>query len=88
MRHMLGSVSTSSGESPFSLQYTYQELMISCVPLLVPPDDEAFLQCAAHIYAKHDRYPEALALAVRLNNKELVQKYFSAPTNPYVLPSS
>jgi 26S proteasome regulatory subunit N1 len=61
------------------------ELTNSCVPLLTPPDDEAFLQCAAHIYSQHDRYPEALALAVRLNNKDLVQKYFSAPTNPYVL---
>jgi 26S proteasome regulatory subunit N1 len=60
------------------------ELTNSCVPLLTPPDDEAFLQCAAHIYSQHDRYPEALALAVRLNNKDLVQKYFSAPTNPYV----
>lgn len=64
----------------------WTELTSSCVPLLTPPDDEAFLQCAAHIYSQHDRYPEALALAVRLNNKDLVQKYYSAPTNPYVPP--
>jgi len=79
---MLGSVSTSSGRSSASSLSTRKELILSCVPLLTPPDDEAFLQCAAHIYSKHDRYPEALALAVRLNNKDLVQKYYSAPTNP------
>ncbi|ORY31001.1 putative 26S proteasome regulatory subunit (proteasome non-ATPase subunit mts4) [Naematelia encephala] len=57
------------------------QYMTSCVPLLVPPDDKAFLQTAAEIYAKHDRYPEALALAVRLNDANLVYKYFSTPTN-------
>ncbi|NXD32184.1 RPN1 protein, partial [Spelaeornis formosus] len=58
------------------------QYMVSCVPLLVPPDDVAFLETAAEIYAKHDRYPEALALAVRLNSRELVRKYFDAPSNP------
>jgi 26S proteasome regulatory subunit N1 len=52
------------------------------VPLLVSPDDEAFLETAAAIYAKHDRYPEALALAVRLNSRTLIRKYYDAPANP------
>jgi 26S proteasome regulatory subunit N1 len=52
------------------------------VPLLVAPDDQAFLTTAAAIYAKHDRYPEALALAVRLNDKVLIKKYYDAPANP------
>lgn len=60
------------------------ELTSSCVPLLVAPDDTEFLETAAQIYAKHDRYPEALALAVRLGNRTLIQRYYSAPTNPYV----
>ena len=54
----------------------------SCVPLLVPPDNVAFLQTAAEIYAKHDRYPEALALAVRLNDRTLIRRYYDAPQNP------
>lgn len=54
----------------------------SCVPLLVPPDDVEFLKTAAEVYAKHDRYPEALALAVRLNDEILVRKYYNAPKNP------
>jgi 26S proteasome regulatory subunit N1 len=56
--------------------------VFSCVPLLVPPDDVEFLETAAEVYAKHDRYPEALALAVRLNDQALIQKYYFAPTNP------
>ncbi|KAE8539114.1 hypothetical protein D1P53_005485 [Cryptococcus gattii VGV] len=55
--------------------------MVSCVPLLVNPDDNAFLETASIIYSKYDRYPEALALAVRLNNPELIRKYYEAPTN-------
>ncbi|KAK4684508.1 26S proteasome regulatory subunit N1, partial [Tremellales sp. Uapishka_1] len=58
------------------------QYMTSCVPLLVPPDDSAFLKTAAAIYAKHDRFPEALALAVRLNDRALIRKYYEAPTNP------
>jgi 26S proteasome regulatory subunit N1 len=54
----------------------------SCVPLLVPPDNVAFLKTAAEIYAKQNRYPEALALAVRLNHRSLIQKYYAAPGNP------
>jgi 26S proteasome regulatory subunit N1 len=54
----------------------------SCVPLLTAPDDRYFLETAAEIYAKFDRYPEALALAVRLNDRGLIRKYFEAPRNP------
>lgn len=61
-----------------------EKLTNSCVPLLVPPDDGAFMRTAAEIYAKHDRYPEAIALAVRLNNRSLIRKYYDAPSNPYV----
>jgi hypothetical protein len=78
--HMLGSASTLSGEC--SGEYAAIVLMNSCVPLLTPPDDNMFLQTAAHIYGQHDRYPEALALAVRLNSETLVRKYYSTPTNP------
>ena len=60
------------------------ELNFRCVPLLVPPDDIAFLQTAAEIYAKHDRYPEALGLAIKLNDRRLIRKYFAAPRNPSV----
>jgi len=58
------------------------QYMVSCVPLLVPPDDDVFLRTAAAIYSKHDRLPEALSLAIRLHDRKLIRKYFEAPTNP------
>jgi 26S proteasome regulatory subunit N1 len=58
------------------------QYMVQAVPLLVPPDDEIFLRTAAAIYAKHDRLPEAMALAIRLHDRRLVRKYFEAPVNP------
>ncbi|KAL7419023.1 proteasome regulatory particle base subunit [Cryptotrichosporon argae] len=58
------------------------QYLVSCVPLLVPPDDEGFLYTAAAIYARHDRYPEALSLAIRLHDRDLVRRYFEAPKNP------
>jgi len=35
------------------------------------------------IYEKHQRIPEALSLAIRLNDSELIRKDFHAPGNPY-----
>ncbi|KAL1924325.1 uncharacterized protein VTP21DRAFT_7360 [Calcarisporiella thermophila] len=52
--------------------------MVSCVNLLVPPDDIAFLETAHTIYRQHNRLPEALHLALRLGNQELIQEDFDA----------
>ncbi|BEJ12927.1 hypothetical protein CspHIS471_0301010 [Cutaneotrichosporon sp. HIS471] len=57
------------------------QYMVQAVPLLVPPDDEIFLRTAAAIYSKHDRLPEAMALAIRLHDRRLIRKYFEAPVN-------
>ncbi|KAK0522557.1 proteasome regulatory particle base subunit [Tilletia horrida] len=53
--------------------------MVSCVPLLPPPDDVLFLRTAHEIYRKHDRYAEAMALSLRLNDAELIRADFEAP---------
>ncbi|KAH9962205.1 26S proteasome regulatory complex non-ATPase subcomplex Rpn1 subunit [Russula dissimulans] len=55
--------------------------MIACVNLLPPQDDVAFLKTAHMIYEKHQRFPEALSLAIRLNDSELIRKDFHAPGN-------
>lgn len=55
------------------------------VNLLPPPDDVSFLQTAHTIYVQHQKFPEALALAIRLGNPELIREDFNAPGNPYVL---
>ncbi|EPQ27551.1 uncharacterized protein PFL1_05089 [Pseudozyma flocculosa PF-1] len=56
--------------------------MVSCVNLLVPPDDEMFLRTAHEIYRKHERYTEALTLSLRLGDKALIRSDFEAPKNP------
>ncbi|KAN0065699.1 proteasome regulatory particle base subunit [Thecaphora frezii] len=56
--------------------------MVSCVNLLVPPDDEMFLRTAHEIYRKHDRFTEALTLSLRLGDKQLIRSDFEAPKNP------
>ena len=64
------------------VQATFQTAQLSCVPLLTYPDDQQFLRTGAKIYGRFDRYPEALAVAIRLNDRELVREYFDAPKNP------
>ncbi|SPO24427.1 probable RPN1 - 26S proteasome regulatory subunit [Ustilago trichophora] len=56
--------------------------MVSCVNLLVPPDDSMFLRTAHEIYRKHERYTEAMTLALRLGDKDLIRSDFEAPKNP------
>lgn len=56
----------------------------SCVNLLPPPDDIAFLRTAHSIYVQHSKFPEALSLSIRLGDPELIRKDFDAPGNPCV----
>ncbi|KAI0065263.1 26S proteasome regulatory complex non-ATPase subcomplex Rpn1 subunit [Artomyces pyxidatus] len=56
--------------------------MIACVNLLPPQDDVAFLKTAHTIYEQHQKFPEALSLAIRLNDPGLIEKDFHAPGNP------
>ena len=59
----------------------------SCVNLLpLPQDDIAFLRTAHQIYIKYLRLPEALSLAIRLGDRELIREDFNAPANPYAFP--
>ena len=53
-----------------------------CVSLLPPPDDISFLRTAHNIYVQHHKFPEALALAIRLGDPNLVREDFTAPGNP------
>ncbi|KZT61679.1 26S proteasome regulatory complex, non-ATPase subcomplex, Rpn1 subunit [Calocera cornea HHB12733] len=58
--------------------------MVSCVSLLIPPDDIAFLRTAHDIYLKQSRFPEAIALAIRLNDPAVIRHDFNAPANPHM----
>ncbi|KAJ6631146.1 armadillo-type protein [Mycena sp. CBHHK59/15] len=58
------------------------QYMIRCVNLLPPPDDISFLRTAHTIYVQHRKFPEALALAIRLGDMDLIREDFNAPGNP------
>ncbi|CAO1633048.1 unnamed protein product [Jaminaea pallidilutea] len=70
---------------PYVEQDTFARVclyMVSCVNLLVPPDDTLFLRTAHEIYRKHSRWSEALILALRLGDQELIRSDFESPRNP------
>ncbi|KAF8551426.1 26S proteasome regulatory complex, non-ATPase subcomplex, Rpn1 subunit [Imleria badia] len=56
--------------------------MDRCVTLLPPPDDVAFLRAIHSIYLQFSKFPEALSVAVRLNDAELIRQDFNASGNP------
>ncbi|KAF9457552.1 armadillo-type protein [Collybia nuda] len=58
------------------------QYMIRCVNLLPPPDDISFLRTAHTIYVQHHKFPEALALAIKLGDPDLIREDFNAPGNP------
>ncbi|ANB11794.1 proteasome regulatory particle base subunit RPN1 [Sugiyamaella lignohabitans] len=58
--------------------------MVSCVPLLAPPDDLNFLHTAYEIYLRHGQLTQALALAIRIDNEDLIRSVFNATTDELV----
>lgn len=52
--------------------------MISCAPLLPPPEDLSFLNTAYTIYLQNNKLPEALSLAIRLDDESLIKSVFDA----------
>jgi len=56
--------------------------MVRMVPLLPPPDDVSFLRTAHAIYTAHHKFPEAMALALRLGDRKLVRDGFQSAGNP------
>ncbi|SCV69211.1 BQ2448_2231 [Microbotryum intermedium] len=58
--------------------------MVSCVNLLVSPDDQLFLKTAREIYRKHGKYTESIALSLKLQDMDLIKEDFESPTNPHM----
>lgn len=48
------------------------------VPLLTYPDNDRFLRTAYNIYRQYKQYTQAIVLAVRLNDRDLIEESFSA----------
>ncbi|RCK64106.1 26S proteasome regulatory subunit RPN1 [Candida viswanathii] len=56
----------------------------SCVPYLAPPDDISFLNTAYSIYLSHNQLTQALTLAIKLDDNELIRQVFDSTTDDLV----
>ena len=52
--------------------------MVSMVPLLTYPDNDKFLRTAHDIYVQYKQLTQAISLAIRLNDMELIRSDFNA----------
>jgi 26S proteasome regulatory subunit N1 len=52
--------------------------MVSNVPLLTYPDNDKFLRTAYQVYRKYNQYTQAVALAIRLNDRDLIEEVFNS----------
>ncbi|KAF2010014.1 26S proteasome regulatory complex, non-ATPase subcomplex, Rpn1 subunit [Aaosphaeria arxii CBS 175.79] len=52
--------------------------MVSTVPLLTYPDNDKFLRTAHQVYRKYKQYTQAVALAIRLNDHDLIEETFNS----------
>lgn len=57
-------------------------MVYSIVPLLAYPDDETTLRTTHEIYFKYNKLAQAMTLAIRLNDVDLIRKNFGAATDP------
>ncbi|KII91189.1 hypothetical protein PLICRDRAFT_51364 [Plicaturopsis crispa FD-325 SS-3] len=58
------------------------QYMLRCVNFVVPPDDLGFLNAVHSIYVKYQKFPDALGIAIRLMDMDLIRQDFNAPGNP------
>ena len=48
------------------------------MPLLTYPDNDKFLRTAYQVYRKYEQYTQAVALAIRLNDRDLIEDVFNS----------
>ena len=58
-------------------------IFYSCVNYVPEPEDTALLNSAIRIFLRFDRYPDAAALAVRLNDIDKVKEIFMSCSGRY-----
>ena len=55
--------------------------MVSMVNLLTYPEDNTFLRTAHDIYKQYNKLPQAMVLAIRLNDLDLIHQDFNSTTD-------
>ncbi|CAH6722615.1 26S proteasome regulatory subunit Rpn1p [[Candida] jaroonii] len=68
-------------DSTFSRVCLY---MVSCVPYLAPPDDISFLSTAYSIYLQNNQLTQALTLAIKLDDENLIKQVFESTTDELI----
>lgn len=53
-------------------------LFCSCVAYVSEPENTNLLKCALQLFRKFNRYPEALKIAMQLNDITLIEEIFLA----------
>lgn len=56
--------------------------MLSCVSYLPPPDDKQYLQTVHKIYRDQNKFTEAIQVAIKIGEPDLIKEDFSACTDP------
>lgn len=72
---MIESIKDHLDENTFGRVCLY---MVSMVPLLTYPDNDRFLRTAHDIYLHFKQFTQAITLAIRLNDMDLIKSDFSA----------
>jgi len=55
--------------------------LLSCVPYVPEPEDDQLKQTCVRIYRKFEQYPQAMQMALKLNDLDLVQDIFKTCTD-------
>ncbi|KAL1933180.1 hypothetical protein VTP01DRAFT_8858 [Rhizomucor pusillus] len=58
--------------------------MLGCVNLLVPPDDIRFMKTVRTIYRQQGKFSQALNLAIRMRDMDLIKEDFESVPDPLV----
>ena len=72
---MIESIKDQLDENTYARVCLY---MVSMVPLLTYPDNDRFLRTAHDIYVQHKQLAQAISLAIRLNDIDLIKADFAA----------
>lgn len=59
-----------------------------CVPYVPDPENVDLLRAALKLFRKFNQYPQALRLAMQLNDHQLIEEIFTSCPDTYVLNSS
>merc|ERR1719209_1906278 len=58
--------------------------LVSCVPYVPEPENTNLLKTALSIFRKFNQFPQAMRLALQLNDRELVEELFNSCPDPIV----